>query len=172
MHIVIRRITTSLLLLSAATAQAGGVPTGCVNLAGGAITPNVQWPEVWQALNTQAGCAQNCHNGSAPAGNLDLSSVRFSQLFMVEQLSSQSATVELVDSGAPEKSLFFNKLNCTSPGVGNRMPPGGNLPLSLQALVYDWIEQGAYGENIEDPITRDFIFRGDMESIRRPRRPN
>ena len=58
-------------------------------------------------------------------------------------------------AGDAKRSLFFNKVNCTDPGVGKRMPPGGHIPSALQALLYDWIEHGAYGENPADPATRE-----------------
>ena len=58
-------------------------------------------------------------------------------------------------AGDAKRSLFFNKVNCTDPGVGNRMPPGGHIPSALQALLYDWIEQGVYGEKRADPSTRE-----------------
>jgi hypothetical protein len=143
--------------------------SGCRDLSGQPITPNVSWPVVWQALNTQANCTQNCHVGNSSSAGLDLSNERFSLLFMVGQSSSQADTLR-VDAGAPENSLFFNKINCSQPGVGGAMPPGGSISMSLQALIFDWIEQGAYGESKADSLSRDFIFRDGAESERRARR--
>jgi hypothetical protein len=165
---MIRFIIFSVLCASPWLAKAQTV-SGCDNLAGGTINFRVQWPEVWTALNEMSSCTDNCHIGSEPSGNLDLSSVRFSQLYLVEQFAQQG-TVKLVDPGFPERSLLFNKVNCASPGFGGRMPPGGHMPAALQALIFDWIEQGGYGESEKDPIQREFVFRDGGESLRRPRR--
>lgn len=139
---------------------------GCEALPG-PITPSVLWPQVWQALTDQSNCTQNCHIGSNPSADLDLSLPVISIYFLVSQDSSQNNEVKRVIAGDAKRSLFFTKVNCTDPGVGNRMPPGGHVPTALQALIYDWIEQGAYGENSEDPAMRDFLFKDGVESQRR-----
>ncbi len=140
--------------------------SGCTPLPG-AIMPNVRWPQVWQALNQQSNCTDNCHVGSNASGQLDLSSQVISIYFLVSQDSAQSTEVKRVIAGNAKNSLFLQKVNCQTPSVGGRMPPGGSLPLALQALIYDWIEQGAYGENPDDPVARDFIFKDSVESQRR-----
>ena len=139
---------------------------GCEALPG-PITPGVLWPQVWQALTDQSNCTQNCHIGSNPSADLDLSLPVISIYFLVSQDSSQNNEVKRVIAGDAKRSLFFTKVNCTDPVVGNRMPPGGHVPTALQALIYDWIEQGAYGENSEDPAMRDFLFKDGVESQRR-----
>lgn len=151
------------LALVAALAPAGA--SGCVDLRGGQINIGIQWPTVWAALNSGGNCTQNCHLGSNPAGGLDLSNPRFSQLFLVGQLSAQGNQL-LVDPGAPQASLFLRKVNCSNPGIGGPMPPGGMLPIALQEMIYDWIEQGAYGESPEDQLVREFVFRGHFETVR------
>ena len=140
--------------------------TGCEALPG-PVTPGVLWPQVWQALTDQSSCTQNCHIGANAIADLDLSSPVISIYFLVSQDSSQNNKVKRVIAGDAKRSLFFNKVNCSDPGVGNRMPPGGHVPAALQALIYDWIEQGAYGENPEDPAMRDFFFKDGAESERR-----
>lgn len=140
--------------------------SGCEALPG-PVTQGVLWPQVWQALTDQSSCTQNCHVGANALADLDLSSPVISIYFLVSQDSSQNSAVKRVVPGDAKRSLFFNKVNCTDPGVGNRMPPGGHMPTDLQALIYDWIEQGAYGENPEDPATRDFFFKDSLESERR-----
>ena len=156
----------SLLIVLLAWAGRAHAASGCEPLPG-TVTPNVKWPQVWQALTDQSGCTQNCHIGSAPSADLDLSSLSISIYFLVSQDSSQSNTVKRVIAGDAKRSLLLQKLNCTSPDFGGRMPPGGHVPTALQALVYDWIEQGAYGENPNDPVERDFIFKDGAESERR-----
>ena len=140
--------------------------SGCEALPG-TINQGVLWPQVWQALGNQSNCTQNCHLGSAPSADLDLSSPLISIYFLVSQDSSQNPQVKRVVPGNARSSLFFQKINCSTPDVGIRMPPGGHVPAELQALIFDWIEQGAYGENPNDPAERDFFFKDSLESMRR-----
>lgn len=119
-----------------------------------------------QTLEQSFGCSSNCHQGGAPAGGLDLSGGLIAIYFLVSQPSNQNPAVPLVDPGNPQRSLLWQKLACTQPDVGGPMPPGGNVPVSLQGLVWDWIAQGAYGEPVEDPIQRDFIRRDGFEGLR------
>jgi len=140
--------------------------SGCENLSGTPITDGVLWPQVYTAMTNESNCTQSCHLGSFPAGGLDLSDASFSVYFLVTQASLQNPLQLLVDPGNPRESLLLQKLNCDAPDVGSRMPPGGRAPLSLQKLVYDWIEQGAYGEGVEDPISRDFIYKNGLELLR------
>jgi hypothetical protein len=143
--------------------------SGCPDLSGLPINPKVQFSQVWQALDSQSSCTQNCHLGSAPTAELDLSNASLAIYFLVGQSSSQSGDLLRVTPGDPEASLFWQKIACTSPGVGQPMPPpAGGLSVDLMGLIYDWIAQGAYGEDNEDPINRDFMFRDSMESLRRP----
>jgi hypothetical protein len=45
----------------------------------------------------------------------------------------------------PGNSLMFNKINCDPAALGDRMPFGRPpIPTSLQALIHDWIELGAW----------------------------
>ncbi len=142
---------------------------GCPDLSGLPINPRVQFSQVWQALDSQSSCTQNCHLGSAPAAELDLSNATLAIYFLVGQYSSQDNELPRVTPGDPEGSLFWQKIACTSPGVGRPMPPpAGGLSVDLMGLVYDWIAQGAYGEASEDPINRDYLFRDSMESMRWP----
>ena len=140
--------------------------SGCDALPG-VINQGVLWPQVWQTMSDQSSCTQNCHIGSAPSADLDLSSQLISIYFLVSQDSSQNPLLKRVVPGNARSSLFFQKINCATPDVGGRMPPGGHVPIELQALIYDWIEQGAYGENPNDPAERDFYFKDGVESLRR-----
>jgi hypothetical protein len=167
----VRKPLIILFLCALATIALAAPPSGCVDLSSIPERTDVEWTEVHNRLGQEAGCTQNCHLGSSAAGNLDLSNRRLSQLFLVEQYSSQDFNTFLVRSGFPEHSLLFNKLNCSMPGIGGRMPPGGSVSLSLQALIFDWIESGARGESPEDPIQRDFVFRAGFDAGRRSIRP-
>lgn len=140
--------------------------SGCADLDAIPLRFDAQWPEVWQRLNAEAGCGQNCHLGSQPAAGLDLSIERFAVLFLVSQPSSQAPSIALVEPGDPARSLLVQKLNCSAPEAGQPMPPGGSVSLELQALIHDWVRRGALGEPVEDPIPRDFIFAARFESTR------
>lgn len=139
----------------------------CDDLSGVPINLHLGWGTVWQALSEESTCTDNCHNGTDPAAELDLGSLMLSIYFLVNQPSSRDLDAVRVVPGDPRASLFFRKVNCVKLPVGRRMPPGGHMSLELQGLIYDWIEQGAYGEGFEDPIPRDFLFRATMESLRR-----
>ncbi|MBD8525075.1 hypothetical protein [Pseudomarimonas arenosa] len=136
----------------------------CESINGTPITFNVEWQDVWRALDQQSSCTQNCHVGSAPAAELDFSSLQISIYYLVGQLSAQHDQILRVKPGDPQNSLLFQKVNCAAPDVGRQMPPSGHVPLSLQTLIYDWIAQGARGELPEDPIPREFIFADAFES--------
>lgn len=152
----------------AGAAGAASAANGCTDLTGLPINPNVEWPQIWQALNNESSCTQNCHLGSAPVGDLDLSSPTLAIYFLVGQASSQISGLNRVEPGNPLASLLFQKVACAAPDVGSPMPPPfGGVSVTLQGMIHDWIEQGAYGENIEDPIPRDFMFRDSLESLRR-----
>ena len=151
-----------------ALADAATAAGFCEDLSGLPINQNVEWPQVWQALTDGSSCTQNCHVGSFPTADLDLSSPGLSIYFLVGQPSSQNSSVMRVEPGRPQDSLFWQKVACGIPDVGTPMPPpSGGLSSEIRGLIYDWIEQGAYGENPEDPIPRDFMFRDSLESLRR-----
>lgn len=140
-------------------AQQAPAASGCADLSSQPVNAGVQWNEVWSALDQQSSCTQNCHLGSNPAGDLDLSSRNLAIYFLVGQASSQDSRLARVEPGNPLASLFYQKLGCSHPDVGERMPPGASgFPVALQALVWDWIAQGAPGENPEDPIPREFVL--------------
>ncbi len=51
--------------------------------------------------------------------------------------------IDRVEPGDALESLLFRKVNCSDPGIGNRMPFGELLSLDQQRLIFDWIEEGA-----------------------------
>lgn len=141
--------------------------SGCDSIVGGPINIGVTWTQVWQALNEGASCTQNCHLGTQPVAELDFSNRNLAVYFLVNQQSVQDSLLR-VDPGNPAGSLLYQKVSCDKPRAGQPMPPPfGHVQLEIQALIYDWIEQGAYGEGVEDPIAREFVFRNSMESVRR-----
>jgi hypothetical protein len=87
----------------------------------------------------------NCHGGSFPQAGLDLrATAAYTEL--VNQSSTQVASLLLVEPGNPTDSYFYRKVvgcgggNC----IGSRMPQG--RPPLAQAqldLIRDWILGGA-----------------------------
>lgn len=123
----------------------------------------------WQAdikpiLNEQlfvTGRCTSCHNPGQLDGGLDLTDLGIDAIYKL--------VPAYVTPGDPASSLLFDKINCQRPGAGGlRMPFGqAKLGLAEQALIHDWIAQGAYGEPEDEvPIARDFLFRDGMESLR------
>jgi hypothetical protein len=142
------------------------VDRGCDLIAGRPINVNTRWDQVWQALNDRGGCTGGCHLAVAPAADLDLSSRQLAIYYLVGQQSTQGNVMRVLPGNAAA-SLLYQKIGCSAPAVGQPMPPpGGHLPEDIQGLIYDWIEQGALGEPIEDPIPRAFVFKDSLETLR------
>jgi len=145
------------ILIAPVPAFAGGLAF-CDDLRGMPVNLAVDWQtEVKPILNTSmGGRCTGCHSGAQFPDMTD---------------NGVDAIYKLVNTyaipGAPLVSGLFDKVNCDPPALGQRMPLGG-APLSLQqqALIYDWIEQGARGEDPAQPIPRTFLFRDGMESLR------
>lgn len=96
-----------------------------------------------------------CHfpGGAAQAGGTDLD-LRAGQSYdqLVNVASDQDASWLRIQPFSLANSLLFQKVNCSDPPVGERMPQGGPyLSLQQQALIRDWIVQGALAEPADDP---------------------
>ena len=114
------------------------------------------------------GCA-DCHTSAMhtqiPAGNLDLDPSESPSPYvnLINVVSAEDPSLIYVVPNDPENSLLFQKVNCDTPGVGVRMPyqgyPDGMTTLSpyQQALIYDWIAEGAPAG------TTDGFFRGTFD---------
>ena len=96
-----------------------------------------------------------CHGPGGQAG-LDLSPGA-SHDNLVKVASSQDATWLRVTPSSLQHSLLFLKVNCNDPPVGSRMPPGGAMADGNQALIRDWIVQGALPE-------ADLLFQDRFEN--------
>ena len=142
-------------------------PTSCTRIAD--IPPNyeIAYGAAMQGLfddyatnGGSAGCV-DCHFAPPPqpSGGLDLSlGVSWGHLVGVPSAADPSQVY--VVPGRPEQSLLFLKVNCDEPGVGARMPfngYGGGLLPEQQALIYDWIANGAL------PGTSTTVFRDGFE---------
>ncbi len=76
-----------------------------------------------------------CHSGSAPSGNLNLSS---------EISYSQLTDKNLIIPGNTSLSILYQKLNSANPN--NVMPPTGKIEQGLIDSVAAWIDKGALND--------------------------
>jgi hypothetical protein len=155
--------------LAVSNSAASQAPSGCTSIKD--VPPvygGIQYGAVIQGLfddfnGMGSGCTM-CHftPPPTPSGNLDLSD-GFSWHNLVNVASNEDASLAYVVPGHPEQSLLFQKINCDSPAVGDRMPfgfPSDTLSLEQQGLVWDWIAAGA-PVGITDGVFRNgFDLRG------------
>ena len=147
----------------AASFATHAAPTGCDDLSSVPITEGVDFdtqirPLIAGAMSTYS-CA-DCHQPNSPNGGLDLMETSNSP-------PAIEALAQRITERRPRESLFFNKINCADPDFGSRMPLAGSpLPIEVQALVYDWIAQGARGTNPDGNEVSDTVFRSGLESMR------
>ncbi len=126
------------LLLWPLWAGAGIAPSGCTDLSTVAETPSVDFASRIQPIFNNNGCV-NCHGGN---GNLYLDpGSSYNNLVGVP--ASAPVPVNRVQPGQADQSFLFWKVNCDDPASGSRMPIGGSLTPAEQALIRDWINQGA-----------------------------
>ncbi len=119
--------------------QSGGA--ACDELSGFVETADVDYVSDIQPLWDFA-CA-GCHKpNSANGGGLDLSPAS-SFAALVNTMSTQVPGRRLVEPGSFALSYLSEKINCENPQVGTRMRPGTPMDPASQALVRDWINQGA-----------------------------
>jgi hypothetical protein len=124
--------------------------------------------DVWLS----GGCV-GCHNQTA-MGELRLDDPQFAGYQLVLAVSFRNPELLRVDPGNPENSLLYSQLNCSPPETYPLMPPpdGGvatRIPRRLRALVYDWIQQGARGFDVDGNPYSETVFRDSLESTRAQR---
>ncbi len=103
-------------------------------------------------------CA-NCHveSGGAPLAGLELD-VGVSWFQLVGTSSSQDPSLTRVIPGDAAQSLLYQKVNCTFPAIGSRMPfERPELSVENQAVIHDWIVLGA------SSTTSEVIFLSGFE---------
>jgi hypothetical protein len=159
------------LFVSNATAGGTFPPLTCDALPSGPITPNVNFiNDVFPLLtdNCVGGCGFsaciNCHGGPAtPENRLVISGVADNTVLTLLDLNR-----DWILPLAPRQSRLYAHINCSATsGAIWRMPLVGNrMQLAQQALIYDWINQGARATFEGEPFS-DVIFRDSLESIRR-----
>lgn len=151
---MIRRSCVALMLGVLGLPHTARAASGCDDLSGRPIQFGVDWQTEVKPL-LQSACA-GCHSFG---GDPDFSDVGSDAIFKVVD--------RYAVPGKPLQSMLFVKINCDSPDGGFRMPffePA--LSLEDQELIYDWIAQGALGEDPPGQIQRDFIMRDGLESLR------
>jgi hypothetical protein len=153
-----RAAASVLICLSLAWASAPAAATsGCDSIASIPITWNIDYSlDIQEVFNNRC---SNCHvdHGGSPMGDLDLDP-EFSYDNLVNGPSNEQPGRFLVVPGQPLDSVLFEKINCEVPNFGMRMPRGrAPLPLTEQALIFDWIMLGA------PRLQTDFILANGFE---------
>ncbi len=120
-------------------------PTGCQDIAAQPVRFAVGFDEIYN--NIIATRCANCHTNGGGSGGMALpdADLAFTRLINVLPTNSNAQDTFRIKPNDPAGSFVFLKVNCATPGAGNRMPRNGPPFLSLieQALIYDWIDQGA-----------------------------
>ena len=136
----------------------------CDDLGGVPLFYDLDYNTDIQPIFSDNGCA-DCHNGSD--GGLNLSANNGSALLALLGYASEVNGQNLIEPHDPGSSYLFEKINCDTPANGSRMPPSGEaLSLEDQAIIYDWIYQGALGEFPPGLWFRDIINRSSFEGSR------
>lgn len=134
-------------------------PSGCTNLDAVPIRYAIDYQAAIQGIFNDH-CVE-CHSGAPPLpAGLDLSAGG-SWSHLINVASSQNPAFIRVIPDDPYTSLLFLKVNCDTPGVGQRMPFGGPpLDDDLQALILDWIAEGAPSTSTDGIFRSGFEMRG------------
>lgn len=154
-------------LTTSSVAATDAAPSGCTSIADIPVTYTIEYGAAIQGIFNDFdgmgdGCV-DCHVNPMPAGGLSLESgISWDDLF--DQPSNEDSSLVYVVPNHPKASLLFQKVNCDSPDVGDRMPLGFT-PLSpeQQALIYDWIAEGAPSGTTDDLFHNGFDIRGFVE---------
>lgn len=152
--------------LATRSQASSSAPSGCTDIRNVPVTYSIEYAASIQGLfndfsGMSSGCV-DCHFSAEmgmPSGNLDLTA-GVSWAHLVNVASAEDSNLAYVVPGHPERSLLFWKVNCDSPVAGSRMPLdgyAGGLSAEQQALIYDWIAEGA------SVTTTDTVFRGGFD---------
>ncbi len=131
-------------LVLAGPVQGGTTPEGCENLDDFDPVANVDFDtEIQPILDTCTGC----HGKNGTAG-LDL---RPGHAYdnLVEVVATSNPERYRVEPFNPDESNLFLAINCESPGGPGFQMSGTTL--DEQALIRDWIDQGALPEGQPEP---------------------
>lgn len=137
-------------------------PSGCEDISSQPVRFGVGFDEIYNNI-VAVRCA-NCHTNGGGSGGMALPDVNtaFTRWINVVPVNANAQDVVRIRPNSPNGSFVFLKVNCTTPGVnaGLRMPRNGPpfLTLSEQALIFDWILQGANRTE-----NADILFQGRFE---------
>lgn len=159
----------SAMTTSIASQTLADAPSGCTNIQNIPVSYNIGYGAAIQGIFTDfsgmsAGCV-DCHfspDMGIPSGHLDLTPGP-SWANLVNAASFDDPTQTYVIPNHPEQSLLFRKVNCDDPGEKARMPLDnyfGGLTPEQQALIYDWIAEGAPVGNTNAIFRNGFDIRG------------
>lgn len=115
-------------------------PGGFDDLSAIPVTPNVDYETQIQPIWNNA--CTGCHTPLGGSASLTLGP-GVSYAALVNIASTQVPGLNLVEPGNAGLSYLFEKVNAHQPQVGVRMRPGTPMSLAEQALIRDWINQGA-----------------------------
>ena len=141
----------------------------CDSLDAVPLSFGVDYATEVKPLWSSYGCI-GCHNGNNAAGGLDLGGAQVSELcFLLGVPATADASLLRVEPADARNSVLYQKIGCDDPpGFLGRMPPGSPMSAIDQALVYDWIAEGARTEVPPDCETQrsDYVFLDGLESTR------
>jgi len=133
--------------LSFAGCPMSSTPAGVDPNAGGGGSDATAVSFAQQIQPIFVGRCDGCHSQGGFADNQGIAlrlTASESLAGLVNQTSSQNASLTLVTPGDAANSLLFQKVSQDSPPIGSRMPLFGSpLSVSDQNLIRDWIDQGA-----------------------------
>jgi hypothetical protein len=139
----------------------------CEDLSSVPIRRNIPYTEIQDAW-LLGGCV-GCHNTGAAMGDLVLDSAASSTINLIGRPSYRNPDVMRVEPMDPEASLAYSMLNCTPPATYDPMPPsmsGTRIDIVLRARIYDWIAEGAKGNDEDGNPVSPVIFRDGAEGTR------
>jgi hypothetical protein len=158
------RLKTTLSLIAAvflSSSASAITPSGCEDISAQPVRFGVGFDEIYNNI-VAVRCA-NCHTNGGSSGGMALPDVNtaFTNWINVLPTNVNAQDVVRIRPTNPAGSFVFLKVNCTTPGVGAgvRMPRNAApLTLAEQALIFDWILQGA-----NRTANTDILFQGRFE---------
>jgi hypothetical protein len=159
------------LALSAPVFAGGPFPMlSCDTLPTTPLNVNVNYAtQVFPLLNgtCPGGCnystCTDCHQGPiSPSNRLVLNAGNADATLLTLLDADRDWIVPL----RPELSRLYKHINCDSLSMIWRMPlTGAPMDTSIQAVIYDWIKEGARGTFEGAPLS-EVIFRNGLEGTR------